>query len=221
MPFKKDNTLYMTKHFIFISFILFSFLHCQVADAQTAGHIINKIIPEEVRSPVVKALAKYPELQDIQIDFIFKDKIKNCIMQAQPRVSSFLKNKLKRSYKIKIKRNILTNDGLQPIETLPEHILVGWFAHELGHIVDYLQRSSINMTGFGLRYITSKRFLRKAEQVADQYAVAHGFAEEIILTKKYILEKSAFPEDYKLKIDGFYPSPKDIEVLQADGEVKK
>ena len=114
----------------------------------------------------------------------------------------------------------MVGDKLQPIENLPKGVLMGWFAHELGHIVDYLERSSINLTGFGLKYITSNKFVTKAERTADVHAVAHGFADQLIATKKYILNQAGFSKEYKQRIDDLYPSTKEIRTIKSELESK-
>lgn len=193
-----------------IVFLLVAGVFC-TADAQ-------QHFPQSLKTPILEALSQFPELEKVSIDFLFKDKIKNAKMQAQPKMSFIFKNRKKRDYKIKISRMVQVGDQLQPIETLPQEILVGWFAHELGHIVDYTKRSAMNMTGFGLRYVTSRRFLKKAERRADVFAVKHGFADHIIKTKEYILEDSDFSNDYKSRIDDLYLSPKEIRALKAEFE---
>lgn len=192
--------------FVFLFLIISPFIKAQSTDS-------NKNVPKSLASAVSAALLQFPELSLVPIDFVFKAKMKNCTMQAQPKVSSFLKHKKKRRYKIKITRHILMEGKLEPIENLPENILVGWFAHELGHIMDYTQRSSLNLTAFGLKYITSKVFVRKAEKAADMHAVDRGFTNELIATKKYILNHPGFTKEYKERIDDLYLSPQEISAI--------
>ncbi|WP_237390635.1 hypothetical protein [Fulvivirga sediminis] len=174
----------------------------------------NKKIPESLAVPIREALSLYPELKDISIDFLFKEHINNAVMQAQPRVRSLFKNKYKRVYKVKMQRMISLNDSLKSISTLPDDIIVGWVAHELGHIVDYLNRSSMQMVGFGMRYFTSRRYLRRAERRADTYAIQHGFADYLIKTKKYILMRDDLPADYRARIDNLYISPEEVHDIE-------
>ena len=165
---------------------------------------------------ILKALSYYPELKHTSIDFIFRDNIKNAVMQAQPRVKSIFNDKSSRIYKIKISRYIQLKEGLINIEDVPEDILVGWIAHELGHVMDYLDRSSIQMLGFGIRYLTSKPFLKLAERNADSYAITHGLADHIVKTKNYILHNANMPNDYKDRIDELYLSPEEVRTIQQE-----
>ena len=184
---------------------------------QTTSLIVtNKKIPALLEKEILKALSYYPELKHTSIDFIFRDNIKNAVMQAQPRVKSIFNDKSSRIYKIKISRYIQLKEGLINIEDVPEDILVGWIAHELGHVMDYLDRSSIQMLGFGIRYLTSKPFLKLAERNADSYAITHGLADHIVKTKNYILHNANMPNDYKDRIDELYLSPEEVRTIQQE-----
>ena len=132
-------------------------------------------------------------------------------MQAQPKVGSlFVHSKENRAYKIKISRNLFLEDNPIPIEQLPDDVLLGWIGHELGHIQDYIERGSMNLLGFGIKYYLSNSFVTKAEIAADSYAVAHGLGEKIIATKNFVLNHDQIPLAYKQKIEALYLSPGEI-----------
>ena len=176
----------------------------------------NKKFPTSLQDEVKEALSYFPELWQTKIDFVFKDKIKNAVMQAQPRVRTLFKGKKTRTYKIKISRELQLGNMTKPIEEVPHEILVGWIAHELGHVMDYLDRSSFQMIGFGLNYITSKSFLMNSEYEADKHAISHGCANLIIKTKNYILNHDHLSDDYKARIDQFYLSPEEVRSIEAE-----
>ena len=162
----------------------------------------NKIIPSEIRAMTLEALSYFPDLINTKIDFQFKKNISGSVMQAQPKVGSlFVHAKDNRSYKIKISRYLFLEDNPIPIEDLPKDVFLGWIGHELGHIQDYLNRSSLNL---------SDAFITKAEIAADSYAVAHGLGEKIIATKNFVLNHDQIPLAYKQKIEALYLSPGEI-----------
>ncbi|MDX1628976.1 MAG: hypothetical protein R3345_09780 [Fulvivirga sp.] len=207
-----DNFL---KRFIIITLLIIpGYLQAQVSEA--SGTYQNKNIPALLADEINEALSYFPELWKVKIDFIFKDKIKNSIMQAQPRVRTLLKKKEERTYKIKISRQLTMGDVSIPIEKVPHEILVGWIGHELGHIMDYVNRSAVQMVGFGINYMTSRKFLRNAELMADRYAIAHGLADHIIKTKNYILNHEHLSEDYKTRIDELYLSPEEVRLIESE-----
>ncbi|WP_114747813.1 hypothetical protein [Pleomorphovibrio marinus] len=171
----------------------------------------NKSIPDPIREVTLEALSHFPDLMDTRIDFEFKKKIGGSVMQAQPRVGSLVfKGKENRAYRIKISRYLELEDENIPIEELPHDVLLGWIGHELGHIQDYLNRSAVNLMGFGMKYYCSKSFVTEAEITADSYAVSHGLGEKIIATKNFVLNHERLPDDYKNKIRALYMSPGEI-----------
>ncbi|MFD2565108.1 hypothetical protein [Aquimarina rubra] len=180
----------------------------------------NKIIPKSISKEVSTALSHYPELEEVHIDFKFKSSLNKSFMKAQPKFSSLLNSKSKRKYVILMSRKFKI-DGLElSIEDVPSKVLVGWIGHELGHILDYHHRSSINLVFFGLRYWLSKNYIREAERVADTYAVTHSMKDYILETKKFILNHSSLSERYKARIKELYLSPDEILLLVKEQEGK-
>ena len=170
----------------------------------------NKIIPEVIRFQAYQALSYFPELRDVPITFKFKKKIKKSTMQAQPKFSGIFKRSGKRSYVILISETIQIEDESFHILDLEDDIMIGWLGHELGHIMDYRERSGIGMLIFGFRYLYSKSYLREAERTADAFAIQKGMGEYIIATKNFILNHSDISEVYKDRIRRLYLSPEEI-----------
>lgn len=175
----------------------------------------NKTIPLEIAEATIEALSYFPELEDVSIDFVYKEKIKGAIMQAQPYLFSlFVNGKNNRKYKIKVTRQLEFAEGYYPIEQVPYDALVGWIGHELGHVMDYLNRSSANMMHFGAKYFLSNKKVVEAELTADGYAIGCGMGHHILANKNYILNNENFEDDYKEKIKNLYMSPDQILTLQ-------
>lgn len=167
-----------------------------------------KTYPKRLEVPILEALSHFPELNDVEIEFQLVKSIKGAVMQAQPKVFSLLwDRKSERKYRIKITERLLFDDLGVPIEELPHDALVGWLGHELGHVMDYIKRSSVNMITFGLGYSLSKRKYIEAELVADSYAIAYGLGPQILFHKNYILDHDKFSDPYKNKIRELYMSP--------------
>ncbi|QKZ15826.1 hypothetical protein HU175_19695 [Spirosoma sp. KUDC1026] len=170
----------------------------------------NKTIPAIIEKNVLTALSFYPELQDAVIHFVFKQRIKSSVMQAQPVFSSLLRSREKRAYRINISALFRLTHTAVPIHQLPDEIMIGWIGHELGHIMDYERRSNLGVVGFGLGYVTSAAYVKKAEQRADDYAVRRGLGRYLIATKRFILDHAELPQAYKDKIARLYVSPDEI-----------
>ncbi len=149
-----------------------------------------------------RVLSSYPSLRDQQVEMV-RRRLRKATMNARPVFgwgSMLIKIK---AYRIIVADYVRDTGDLQ-VEDMPEEVLEGWFAHELGHVMDYQGRSAWQMVLFGLRYLYSDSFRRKAEYRADQYAIRHGFQEEIIAAKRFILEHDLLSQDYKDKISKYY-----------------
>ena len=134
-------------------------------------------------------------------------------MQAQPKISGLLKSRDNWSYLIFINKEFHIEGEKFDLSMVPSEVLVGWLGHELGHIMDYQNRSSLDLVWFGIKYLTSKNYIREAERAADTYAVNHGLGEQIIATKNFILNHSKLSDVYKNRIADLYLSPEEIMVM--------
>ena len=108
----------------------------------------NKVIPAHFHEEAKMALSFYPELKTVPIEFRLTRKMGTSVMKAQPRFRSLFNKKEKRKYIILISRQF----GIKNIElstvNIPSEVIIGWIGHELGHIMDYIDRSSLNLIGF-------------------------------------------------------------------------
>ncbi|QED37484.1 hypothetical protein FK178_07005 [Antarcticibacterium arcticum] len=178
----------------------------------------NKTIPASIEKEVRIALSHYPELLETPIIFKFKKDIKKSFMQAQPKFSGILKNRKNRSYYIMISDKLKIEGEEFGVNELPSDVLIGWIGHELGHIMDYRDRSGFNLLIFGVRYLLSNKHIREAERAADTYAVNRGMGEYILATKDFILSHAHLSEVYKARIKRLYLSPEEIMELVEELE---
>ncbi|WP_417444592.1 hypothetical protein [Joostella sp.] len=178
----------------------------------------NKVIPESIKKETLRALNFYPELKDVPIEFKFKEKLQKSFMQAQPDFKTLLRSAKKRKYIIFISSNFNIEGEEFNIYNVPKDVIIGWIGHELGHIIDYLNRSSLNLLIFGIKYIFIGKHIREAERAADTFAVSHGMGDYILNTKNFILNNTSLSETYKNRIKNLYLSPEDI--LQLTQELK-
>ena len=173
----------------------------------------NKIIPESIINEAKIALSYYPELEDIEVEFKFKDNIKKSFMQAQPRIGNLFKGKNNRSYYVFMSSKFVIEEEEFSMADVPADVLIGWLGHELGHIMDYREKSAMGLVIFGFRYITSANYIKEAERAADTYAVNAGMGDYILATKNFILNPSHLSDTYKARIARLYLSPEEILVL--------
>ena len=170
----------------------------------------NKVIPENILDEARIALSFYPELEDVEIEFKYKKGIKKSFMQAQPKIVDLFKGKKERSYYVLMSSKFLIQDEEFSIDEVPSEVLIGWLGHELGHIMDYVDKSATELLKFGTGYITSENFVSKAERKADTYAINRGMGNYIFATKDFILNHSNLPDSYKRRKARLYLSPAEI-----------
>ena len=128
-------------------------------------NLSNKYIPEIIRKEAITALRYFPELKDTEIRFQFKKDIKKSTMQAQPTWASFFKGKKGRGYIILISKKIKIDQEAFTIEDIPSDVITGWLGHELGHVMDYRNRSSLGMVFFGIKYLFSKAHIKEVSRI--------------------------------------------------------
>ena len=181
----------------------------------------NKIFPESLEKEVIEALSFFPELSETSIEFKFKNNIRKSTMQAQPRFSSFFRNKKNREYVILISRNIQIDDENFTIADIPSDVIVGWLGHELGHVIDYSERTNVGMMIFGIKYLFSSAHIKEVERAADTYAIAHGMGDYILKTKNFILENADISEKYKARIRRLYISTEEVMELINENKTEE
>ena len=170
-------------------------------------------LPEFLTAPFERARSQYPELNGVGIRLKLLRKPSRSTMTARPALLSLFGGRRTRSYVIRISPTVQFGNKSESLAVLPSDVLEGWFAHELGHVVDYTRYSSLGLIVFGLKYLFSPTFRRAAEFRADYHAVTNGMQESILRTKNFILHEADIPKAYKARIRRFYSSPEEIEAL--------
>ncbi len=165
---------------------------------------------ERIKQVFLDVVNQFDELDGYKITVV-RQKIKSATMQAQPVLTFGSLFTGTKHYKIKLSRYVRDSDKIA-VGSLPEDVLKGWFAHELGHIVDYAPYSSFQMITYGMKYLYSKRFKREAEYAADFIAIENGFSKEIIASKLFILENEGLSDSYKAKIKKYYMPIETVEL---------
>lgn len=166
---------------------------------------------EKVKEVFLKTLHYFPLLHP-HIIRVKRRPLRHTTMQAQPVLNRHFFRPDRRQFQVDINDHTRVNRNIR-VDELPEAVLSGWFAHEFGHLVDYIGRGGFNLMGFGFGYVAFEYFRIGAERMADLYAIEHGFGEQIKATKKFILEESRLPDEYKSRIERFYMSPEEVELL--------
>ena len=178
------------------------------------------LAPDSISTEADVALSHYPELKNTPISFKFKKNINKSTMRAQPIFWSLFRSRKHRKYIVLMSEKIKISGKVFLTKDIPEDIMIGWLGHELGHIMDYKNRSSLNLIWFGLKYTFSGSYIKEAERAADTYAVSHGMEKYILKTKGFILDNAEIEEKYKARIRKYYLSPEEIMTLVEERETE-
>lgn len=172
---------------------------------------------ESIKQSFLKVIERYDSLHQYEI-VLTQRRVKSSTMQAQPTFRPV--DILKGVKRYEVKLGVFVRDSKElRVTDLPQDVLTGWFAHELGHIVDYEPYNNFQMMKYGFKYLTSEKFRIEAEQAADYIAIKHGFHEEIIATKEFILDHDLVEESYKQKIRKYYLSVEDVKMCTVPKDV--
>jgi hypothetical protein len=169
-----------------------------------------------VKQSFEEVLKKYRPLHAYEI-ILSQKRVKSSTMQAQPvfRIDSIINGI--RAYRINLAVYVRDSQHIK-VNDLPPEVLTGWFAHELGHVVDYAQKSGLQMVAFGFKYLTSHRFKKQVEHQADKYAIQYGFKKDILATKTYILSHNLIHEKYKKKMSRYYMPIEEVHLHPEDSD---
>lgn len=162
-----------------------------------------------------KAREYYPELINEDIRIVYSDI--SSVMQSRPKIISlFLK---KRTYLIIINNNP-ENTGIN-YKKINKETLVGWFGHELAHIIDYKKMNFFQLIIFGIKYLFSRSFKRKIERKTDTTAVNRGLGKKLIKTIRIVTKNPKIKLNYRKNISKYYLKVKEIRKMIKINKLKK
>ncbi len=169
----------------------------------------EKVADARLRKIFAATLERYEFQREITV-VLRGTRIKGSTMQAQPILGLLSLFQGTSRYCIRLGAYVRHSNSLL-VATLDEEVLTGWFAHELGHVYDYHQRSTWDMIVFGIKYVVSRSFRRRVEHRADEIAIEQGFYKELISTKKFLFTDQGISPAYRKRLQKYYMSMDDLE----------
>lgn len=165
----------------------------------------NKHFLPELELPALIALSYYDELKDIDIRFLYANT--HTTMETRPKIIKMLCG-FKRVYVIRIDNNT-EGEGVL-FDDIPFNARIGILAHELAHIVDYENRSKMNILHLGIAYLNkTKRAI--FEKSIDDIVVKHKLGWQLYDWSDFVLYKSRASVKYKTYKKQHYMTPTEIE----------
>ena len=166
----------------------------------------NKTIPEEIELECLTALSYYPELKNSKIIFEFGSPVST--MVSRPKLTSVFRSGNKREYQIILRKPGTSKRGLEWSE-LSFNSLIGWIAHELGHIVHYRHKTSGGVLFTGIKY-AFPGYRRRMERFTDNLVIQHDLGYALFEGTDYCINHSNAKPHYKKYLEKYYLSPTEI-----------
>jgi len=166
---------------------------------------INKEYPEEMELQIFLALSFYPELKETDIEF--RKAILECSLQARPKYYSLISSRADRKYVI-----LINEDEENPVHPSKSDFAaqVGFFAHELAHIVDYEEMTKSELISTAWNYYFDPEFKKELEQKTDKIAIERGAGYLKYHASCFVFYQSNASEEYLEKKKKFYFTPEQI-----------
>jgi hypothetical protein len=177
---------------------------------------LNKksIDKEEFRVLFQEAKSRYGEIESTNIFLMFR-KEWFFTMRASFRIGSMFNGK--RNYFITVNLN-----KEKFLSELSQGDIVGWFGHELAHIIEYKKMSNTELFFFTLRYMFDLRFRFSVERRVNVFACNNGFFKELFGVWKKFLSMNSISKRYKKYIIKHYrPDWEDISELASAQGINK
>lgn len=169
---------------------------------------------EKIKKCFLTVMKRYKALHDYEI-ILNQKPIKASTMQAQPLISLNRIFTGVKKYQITLSHYVSDSKELG-VAQIPDDVLTGWFAHELGHLVDYVPYANFQMIRYGIKYLLFNKFKIQAEHSADYIAINKGFKDEILATKRWILNHDLIHQSYKDKMHSYYLSIDHVELCNPN-----
>ena len=150
----------------------------------------NKFLYEKYELQTLVALSFYSELKNTKISFR-RRKLKTT-MVARPKGMNVFRGKGKRHYIIYI--NDFPTAKISP-DSVSFNAQIGVIGHELAHLVEYENTSSLKMLYVGLSYF-NKKFRAQFERATDLRTINHGLLWQCYDFALYVHNNSIAPTEY-------------------------
>ncbi len=170
---------------------------------------INKSIPVEIELECLAAISYYPELKDTKVIFKFGSPMST--MVSRPKLKSIFRSGYEREYVIMIRKPGTSKNGLEWSE-LSFNSLVGWIAHELGHVTHYIHKTSTGVLFTGIKYVFPD-YRRRMERFTDNLVIHHDLGYALLEGTDYTINYSNAKQHYKKYMEKYYLSP--VEIKEA------
>lgn len=152
----------------------------------------NKILPKGYERQALLALAHYPELKKVSIEFRMV-KAESPFVSRPTVLSTLFRSASKRHYLVLISTHSDGWLGDILIDDMPFEAQVGVLGHELAHTANFVSRNFFKMIRVPIGNLSTS-YLNKFEYATDQRAIEHGLACNLLQWSNFVSTK--IPKEY-------------------------
>ena len=163
------------------------------------------------RIQTLVALSYYPELSDVTIHF--RQKNLRTTMASIPRWTFIFRKKKNRTYHIYIDTMVKGEKGLL-LKDVPFNAQIGVIGHELAHVADYEDRTTVGLVLLGMGYLFPP-FHKKLERKVDQIAIAHGLGYQVRDFSDFVFHQAQISGKYQKFKYKYYFDPEQLKELMS------
>lgn len=172
---------------------------------------INK---DQIAQYLERTRAKFEELNDVDITLVFNNSFFFTMISILDLRNVFGK---KRKYLI-----VINQKRTKVLINLSSINYIGWFAHELSHIVEYEKMTNTELFKFTLKYLLDRKFRFSVEKKVTIIAIKKGFTLELLYTWRAFMKFEAISPSYKNYIaQNYLPKWVDIETEALSSGISK
>lgn len=166
----------------------------------------NKFIPDSLEIPFYISISQFPELKDTKIKVNHKSF--NLTLQAQPAPNFIWSKKQDREYVISVNNDKNKANGVL-FQDLTFDAQVGIMAHEMSHILDYLNKTNLDIIIFAILFLGIK-YRKEVEKETDKEVIRRKFGWQLYEWADFAMYRSLSPRRHKYYKLGYYLSPEDV-----------
>ncbi len=199
-PILKKRFVFILTFVLLIPVVLFAFYQSEVNTfnqklvIQSAnidslrdmyGH--KKVLPKGYERQALLALAHYPELKEVSIEFKMVE-AESPFVSRPTVLSTLFRSASKRHYLVLISTKSDGWLGDILIDDLPFEAQVGVLGHELAHTVNFVSRNFFKMIRVPIGNLSTS-YLNKFEYATDQRAIDHGLGCNLLQWSRFTSSK--------------------------------
>ncbi len=147
--------------------------------------------------------SRFFQLQNVNIELV-PTPLYLATMKCRPKTTSFLFPWKKHEYVISVNSKEKFSRYSIPVHSLNDILLTGWFAHELGHIVQYERMNLIEFITFPFKYFLDLDFRKNFEIEATDIAREVGFKNEFNEVENFLVNDQRVSKKYQERFKRFY-----------------